>query len=93
MWRRRRSTLPCGNFLVRQADHVEAGIHVDHFARGGAAEIGQARDFSALKEDTSMEGVDSATLWLLTDLGHSTKCEIVQVDARFHMMGVSEEGE
>jgi enoyl-[acyl-carrier protein] reductase I len=61
---------------------------------GGRGMIAQGRNFSALKEDTSMEGVAGAALWLLSDLGRSTTGEIVHVDAGFHMIGMAEgEGE
>ena len=57
---------------------------------GGRGMIAQGRAFSAMKEDTSMEGVAGAALWLLSDLGRSTTGEVVHVDAGFHMMGMSE---
>ncbi len=56
---------------------------------GGRGMIAQGRAFSAMKEDTSMEGVAGAALWLLSDLGRSTTGEVVHVDAGFHMMGFS----
>jgi enoyl-[acyl-carrier protein] reductase I len=46
-----------------------------------------------MKEDTSMEGVAGAALWLLSDLGRSTTGEIVHVDAGFHMMGLPDGGD
>lgn len=58
---------------------------------GGRGMIAQGRAFSALKEDTSMEGVAGAALWLLSDLGRSTTGEVVHVDAGFHMMGLPDE--
>ncbi len=61
---------------------------------GGRSMIGQGRAWSALREDTSMEGIAGAALWLLSDLGRSTTGEVVHVDAGFHMMGLpSEEAE
>ena len=61
---------------------------------GGRGMIAQGRAFSALKEDTTMEGVAGAALWLLSDLGKSTTGEVVHVDAGFHMMGMPDaEGE
>ena len=61
---------------------------------GGRAMIGQGRTWSALREDTSMEGIAGAALWLLSDLGRSTTGEVVHVDAGFHMIGLpDEEGE
>jgi enoyl-[acyl-carrier protein] reductase I len=58
---------------------------------GGRGMIAQGRAFSALKEDTSMEGVAGCALWLLSDLGRSTTGEVVHVDAGFHMIGLPEE--
>jgi enoyl-[acyl-carrier protein] reductase I len=60
---------------------------------GGRTMLAQGRALSALKEDTSMEGVAGAALWLLSDLGRSTTGEIVHVDAGFHMMGLPSEDE
>jgi enoyl-[acyl-carrier protein] reductase I len=50
--------------------------------------IAQGRAWSALREDTSVEGVAGAALWLLSDLGRSTTGEVVHVDAGFHMIGL-----
>lgn len=55
---------------------------------GGRGMLSQGRAFSALKEDTSMEGVAGAALWLLSDLGRSTTGEVVHVDAGFHIVGL-----
>ena len=60
---------------------------------GGRGMLAQGRALSALKEDTTMEGVAGAALWLLSDLGRSTTGEIVHVDAGFHMMGLPSEDE
>ena len=60
---------------------------------GGRGMIAQGRAFSALKEDTSMEGVAGCALWLVSDLGRSTTGEVVHVDAGFHMMGMPDEAE
>ena len=60
---------------------------------GGRGMLAQGRAFSALKEDTSMEGVAGCALWLLSDLGRSTTGEVVHVDAGFHMMGMPDGGE
>jgi enoyl-[acyl-carrier protein] reductase I len=60
---------------------------------GGRAMLAQGRTLSALKEDTSMEGVAGCALWLLSDLGRSTTGEVVHVDAGFHMMGLPSEAE
>ena len=58
---------------------------------GGCEKLSQGRKFSALKEDTSMEGVAGAALWLLSDLGRSTTGEVVHVDAGFHMIGLPDD--
>jgi enoyl-[acyl-carrier protein] reductase I len=55
---------------------------------GGRGMLAEGRKLSALKEDTSMEGVAGCALWLLSDLGRSTTGEVVHVDAGFHMMGL-----
>ncbi len=55
---------------------------------GGRGMLSQGRAFSALREDTTMEGVAGAALWLLSDLGRSTTGEVVHVDAGFHMIGL-----
>jgi enoyl-[acyl-carrier protein] reductase I len=60
---------------------------------GGRGMIAQGRAMSAMKEDTSMEGVAGCALWLLSDLGLSTTGEVVHVDAGFHMMGLGSEEE
>jgi enoyl-[acyl-carrier protein] reductase I len=60
---------------------------------GGRGMIAQGRSFSALKQDTSMEGVAGCALWLLSDLGLSTTGEVVHVDAGFHMMGLPDQAE
>ena len=53
--------------------------------------IAQGRQFSALKEDTSVEGVAGCALWLLSELGRSTTGEVIHVDAGFHMIGLPDE--
>lgn len=58
---------------------------------GGRGLLNQGRMFSALKEDTSMEGVAGCALWLLSDLGRSTTGEVIHVDAGFHMIGLPDE--
>ena len=60
---------------------------------GGRGMIAQGRAMSAMKEDTSMEGVAGAALWLCSDLGFSTTGEVIHVDAGFHMMGLSSDEE
>jgi len=61
--------------------------------KGGRGMLSEGRVLSALKEDTSMEGVAGCALWLLSDLGRSTTGEVVHVDAGFHMMGLPSEEE
>jgi enoyl-[acyl-carrier protein] reductase I len=58
---------------------------------GGRGMLAAGRAFSALKEDTTMEGVAGCALWLLSDLGRSTTGEVVHVDAGFHMIGAPDE--
>jgi enoyl-[acyl-carrier protein] reductase I len=58
---------------------------------GGRGMIAKGRSLSAMKEDTSMEGVAGCALWLLSDLGLSTTGEVVHVDAGFHIMGFTED--
>ncbi len=60
---------------------------------GGRGMIAQGRAFSAMKEDTSMEGVAGCALWLASDLGRSTTGEIVHVDAGFHAVGLPDDME
>jgi enoyl-[acyl-carrier protein] reductase I len=60
---------------------------------GGRGMIAQGRAFSAMKEDTTMEGVAGCALWLLSDLGRSTTGEVVHVDAGFHIIGLPAEEE
>ena len=61
--------------------------------QGGRGMLAKGRAMSALKEDTSMEGVAGAALWLLSDLGRSTTGEVIHVDAGFRMMGLSADEE
>lgn len=58
--------------------------------RGGKSLMGTGRDWSLLKEDTSMEGVAGCALYLLSPLGRSIAGEIIHVDAGFHAVGVPE---
>jgi len=60
---------------------------------GGRGMISQGRAMSAMKEDTSMEGVAGCALWLCSDLGLSTTGEVIHVDAGFHMMGMAADEE
>ncbi|MGE0829306.1 MAG: enoyl-ACP reductase [Hyphomonadaceae bacterium] len=55
---------------------------------GGRQLLSTAKDWSLLKEDTSMEGVAGCALWLLSDLGRSVAGEVIHVDAGFHVVGV-----
>ena len=55
---------------------------------GGRGMIAQGRAMSAMKADTTMEGVAGCALWLCSDLGMSTTGEVIHVDAGFHMMGL-----
>jgi enoyl-[acyl-carrier protein] reductase I len=56
--------------------------------QGGRGLIQTGREWSVMKEDTSMEGIAGCALWLLSDLGRSTTGEVVHVDAGFHIVGV-----
>ena len=60
---------------------------------GGRGMLAKGRALSAMREDTSMEGVAGCALWLLSDLGRSTTGELVHVDAGFHIMGFTEDDE
>ena len=53
--------------------------------------LAKGRGLSAMQQDTAMEGVAGAALWLLSDLGRSTTGELVHVDAGFHIMGFTED--
>ncbi len=55
---------------------------------GGRGLVNTGREWSLMKEDTSMEGIAGCALWLLSDLGRSTTGEVVHVDAGFHIVGV-----
>ncbi len=58
---------------------------------GGRGMISTGKEWSLLKEDTSMEGVAGTALWLLSDLGRSVTGEMMHVDAGFHAVGMPEE--
>lgn len=60
--------------------------------QGGRGLLATGREWSVMKEDTSMEGIGGAALWLLSDLGKSTTGEVVHVDAGFHIVGVPDGG-
>jgi enoyl-[acyl-carrier protein] reductase I len=57
---------------------------------GGRGLVNTGREWSLMKEDTSMEGIAGCALWLLSDLGRSTTGEVVHVDAGFHVVGLPE---
>jgi enoyl-[acyl-carrier protein] reductase I len=61
--------------------------------QGGRGLISTGREWSVMKEDTSMEGIAGCALWLLSDLGRSTTGEVVHVDAGFHIVGVPSTGD
>ena len=91
----------CTRYIAR--DLGPAGIRVNAISAGamrtlslagisgGRGMLAKGRALSALKEDTSMEGVAGCAVWLLSDLGRSTTGEVVHVDAGFHMMGLPED--
>jgi enoyl-[acyl-carrier protein] reductase I len=58
---------------------------------GGRGLHSKSAQFSLIKEETSMEGVAGAALWLCSDLGRSTTGEVVHVDAGFHAVGLPED--
>ena len=55
---------------------------------GGRQLMSTGRDWSLLKEDTTMEGVAGSALYLLSDLGLSCAGEVLHVDAGFHVVAV-----
>ena len=61
--------------------------------RGGKSLMGTGREWSLLKEDTKMEGVAGAALYLLSDIGQSIAGEVLHVDAGFHVVGVPDPSE
>lgn len=56
--------------------------------KGGKSLMSTGRDWSLLKEDTSMEGVAGCALYLCSPLGRSIAGEIIHVDAGYHAVGV-----
>jgi enoyl-[acyl-carrier protein] reductase I len=56
--------------------------------QGGRGLVNTGREWSLMKEDTSMEGIAGCALWLLSDIGRSTTAEVIHVDAGFHVVGV-----
>ena len=66
---------------------AEAKIkYKNKWAQAGGGATG--KDWSMLKEDTTMEGVAGSALYLLSDLGKSCTGEILHVDAGFHAVAV-----
>jgi enoyl-[acyl-carrier protein] reductase I len=61
--------------------------------QGGRGLIQTGREWSLMKEDTSMEGIAGCALWLCSDLGRSTTGEVVHVDAGFHVVAVPSTGD
>ncbi len=59
--------------------------------KGGKTLMSTGRDWSLLKEDTSMEGVAGCALYLLSPLGRSITGEVIHVDAGFHVVGVPDQ--
>ena len=59
--------------------------------KGGKSLLSTGREWSLLKEDTSMEGVAGCALYLLSALGRSVTGEVIHVDAGFHIVGVPEQ--
>lgn len=60
--------------------------------QGGRGLIQTGREWSLMKEDTSMEGIAGCALWLCSDLGRSTTGEVIHVDAGFHVVGLPSTG-
>ncbi len=56
--------------------------------KGGKALMNTGREWSLLKEETSMEGVAGCALYLLSPIGRSIAGEVIHVDAGFHVVGV-----
>ncbi|MBL4617624.1 MAG: enoyl-ACP reductase [Robiginitomaculum sp.] len=90
----------CTRYIARDLGHQ--GIRVNAISAGpmrtlamagisgGRGMLSTGKDWSLLKEDTSMEGVAGSALWLLSDLGRSVAGEVVHVDAGFHAVGMPE---
>jgi enoyl-[acyl-carrier protein] reductase I len=55
---------------------------------GGKDLMRTGREWSMMKQDTKMEGVAGAALYLLSDLGFSCTGETLHVDAGFHAVAV-----
>jgi enoyl-[acyl-carrier protein] reductase I len=58
--------------------------------RGGKQLMSAGREWSLLKEDTSMEGVAGCALYLLSPIGRSITGEVIHVDSGFHVVGMPE---
>lgn len=58
---------------------------------GGKGLLSTGKDWSLMKEDTSMEGVAGTALWLLSDIGRSVTGEVVHVDAGFHAVALPDD--
>ena len=88
----------CTRYIAR--DLGPAGIRVNAISAGPMRTLAMAgisggrtlmktgKDWSMLKEDTTMEGVAGAALYLLSDLGKSCTGEVLHVDAGFHAVAV-----
>ena len=61
--------------------------------KGSKSLMSTGREWSLLKEDTTMEGVAGAALYLLSPIGQSITGEVLHVDAGFHVVGVPEPSE
>ncbi len=60
---------------------------------GGKSLLNTGREWSMMKEDTRMEGVAGAALYLLSPLGASCTGEVLHVDAGFHAVAVPDGAE
>ena len=60
---------------------------------GGKSLMKTGREWSMMKQDTKMEGVAGAALYLLSDLGFSCTGETLHVDAGFHAVAVPDLGD
>ncbi len=58
--------------------------------KGGTKLMSTGRSWSMLKEDTRMESIAGAALYLLSELGASCTGEVLHVDAGFHAVAVPE---
>ena len=94
---RRRLDLDVGQQAIFTADGDGIRIAGNALAiagiQGGRGLIQTGREWSVMKEDTTMEGIAGCAMWLLSDLGRSTTGEVIHVDAGFHMMGMGTDEE